>query len=202
MPKCRAYIHSLPGCLMMISVIHLGLAVPIGRSPARWPIKMSLAQRPTATATSPSADAYRLCPRPFLRLRPFPTPTATETPSATPTAMPTPVPTPTSVPTPTPMPVPTATATPTATPTPTSTPTAEEMELAALTRPPEHMVYAWWDWDYGNAQRDHESALGQITVDVEIHNDIELAGRNGIYLMVCSGDVRASATISVCRQRA
>ena len=128
-------------------------------------------------------------PSPVANILTSPTPTATATPSPTPTAMPTPVPTPTSVPTPTPMPVPTATATPTATPTPTSTPTAEEMELAALARPPEHMVYAWWDWDYSNAQRDHESALGQITVDVEIHNDIELAGRNGIYLMVCSGDV-------------
>ena len=56
--------------------------------------------------------------------------------------------------------------------------------------PPEHMVYAWWDWDYRNPLRNQQSALNEITVEIEIHNDIELAGAgNGIYLMVCNGDV-------------
>ena len=52
------------------------------------------------------------------------------------------------------------------------------------------MVYAWWDWDYQNPLRNQQSALNEITVKIEIHNDIELGGAgNGIYLMVCSGDV-------------
>ena len=50
--------------------------------------------------------------------------------------------------------------------------------------PPEHMAYAWWDWDYQNPLRNRQSALNEITVEIEIHNDIELAGAgNGIYLM-------------------
>ena len=85
----------------------------------------------------------------------------------------------------------TSTSTPTSanTPMPTATPTAEEIELNARETAPEHVVYAWWDWDYKNPLRNLQSALSEITVDVEIHNDIELAGLNGIYLMVCSGDV-------------
>ena len=59
-----------------------------------------------------------------------------------------------------------------------------------LGKPPEHMVYAYWDWDYQNPLRNQQSALNEITVEIEIHNDIELAGSgNGIYLMVCNGDV-------------
>ncbi len=51
------------------------------------------------------------------------------------------------------------------------------------------MVYAWWDWDFSNFDRNRDSALDEITVDIEIHNDIALTGRNGIYLMTCFGDV-------------
>ena len=64
----------------------------------------------------------------------------------------------------------------------TVSPTAEEMELAALAAVPEHMVYAYWDWNF-------EDAFSEITIDVELHNDIDLAGRNGIYLMACYGGV-------------
>ena len=83
----------------------------------------------------------------------------------------------------------TAVATPEPTVAPTATPTAEEIEMATPANPPEHMVYAWWDWDYDNPNRNRDSALNEITVDIEIHNDIELTGGNGIYLMVCNGDV-------------
>ena len=78
--------------------------------------------------------------------------------------------------------VPTYTSSPT--PTATATPTAEEeeTELATKVEVPEHMVYARWDWNF-------KDALNEITVDVEIHNDIELTGANGIYLMVCHGDI-------------
>ena len=79
------------------------------------------------------------------------------------------------------LPTPTATSTPTVTPTPTATPTAEEIELSTPGEVPEHMVYAWCDWDFGNADRDRDSALDEITVDIEIHNDIALTGSHGIY---------------------
>jgi len=59
-------------------------------------------------------------------------------------------------------------------------PTAEEIELSTPVGVPEHMVYAWWDW-HNAGYRD------EITVDVKIHNNIELTGNNGIYLIVCNG---------------
>ena len=67
---------------------------------------------------------------------------------------------------------------------------SEERELTTVAIPPVHMAYAWWDWDYQNPLRNQQSALNEITVEIEIHNDIELNGAgNGIYLMVCQGDV-------------
>ena len=44
------------------------------------------------------------------------------------------------------------------------------------------MVYAWWNWQ-------REERFDEITVEFEIHNDIELSGKNGIYFMTCFGDV-------------
>ena len=132
----------------------------------------------------------------------IPTLTATPVMTSTPTSTLTPTPTLTAV-APTFTLAPAVTVTPTSTPTTpeptataiailtaTATPTAEERELTMLETPPEHMVYAWWDWDYQNPLRNQQSALNEITVEIEIHNDIELGGAgNGIYLMVCSGDV-------------
>jgi len=73
--------------------------------------------------------------------------------------------------------------TPTVTPTvePTATPTAEEIELSTVTSAPLAMVGAWWNWSTG--------PLDGYTMDIEIHNDIALAGDNGIYLIACQGSV-------------
>lgn len=98
----------------------------------------------------------------------------------TPTVEPTVEPTATHDGSPTPTPTPSPTNTPAPTPTPTATPTAEEIELAAPVAVPVAMVGAWWNWR-------NTTALNEITIDIEIHNDIELVGDNGLYLFGCQG---------------
>ena len=98
----------------------------------------------------------------------------------TPTVTSTPEPPTTPEPTATPGPTATSTAVP-PTPTPTNTPTAEERELATPVGVPVAMVGAWWNWS--------NQSLSEITVDIEIHNDVHLSGDNGLYLFGCQGNV-------------
>ena len=75
-----------------------------------------------------------------------------------------------------------ATHTPTPTPAPTQIP--GRADLYEVAKSPEHMVYIWWHW----AQRDRK--LHEVVFDFTIHSDPgNFSERNGLYLMVCSGDV-------------
>ena len=73
------------------------------------------------------------------------------------------------------MPIPT----PTNTPTPTATPTAEEITLNTVASSPKAMVYADWGWN-------RTLSFDEISVTVDIHNDIEYRGDNGLYLIGCT----------------
>ena len=161
---------------------------PTAANTAR-PTDTLIAQTPVSAPT----DIPALTTAPTMSSTPTSTymPIPTLTPAA-PTFTPVPIVTltPTVTPTPTSTPTLEPTATATTIPTATTTPTLEERELATIGTPPEHLAYAWWDWDYQNPLRNQQGALNEITVEIEIHNDIELNGAgNGIYLMVCSGDV-------------
>ena len=41
------------------------------------------------------------------------------------------------------------------------------------------MAYIWWKWD--------TNGIEELVVDFTIHNDVELRGRNGLYLMLVNG---------------
>ena len=92
---------------------------------------------------------------------------------------PTPTPTATPMPTPTPTPTPSPAPAPTATPVPMPTPTAEERILNTINPSPIAMVYADWFWD-------RSLSFDEIEVTVNIHNDIDYRGRNGLYLIACT----------------
>ena len=46
------------------------------------------------------------------------------------------------------------------------------------------MAYIWWEWD-----RRRTKGFEEVIVDFTIHNDVELRGQNGLYLMLVSGDL-------------
>jgi len=57
-------------------------------------------------------------------------------------------------------------------------------DLYLIAKSPEHMTYIWWEW----AQ--HERRLREVSFDFTIHSDPgNFSDRNGLYLMVCQGDV-------------
>ena len=57
-------------------------------------------------------------------------------------------------------------------------------DLYLIAKSPEHMTYIWWEW----AQ--HERRLREVSFDFTIHSDPgTFSDRNGLYLMVCRGDV-------------
>ena len=87
----------------------------------------------------------------------------------------TPTPGPTAEPSP-----PTPEPTPTFTPTPTQVPGRPDLyQLAAA---PEHMSYLLWYWREG-------FTFKGLVVDFTVHNDIDLAGDNGLYLMLGSAEI-------------
>ena len=73
----------------------------------------------------------------------------------------------------------TATVTPKPTATATATPTAEEAILDTVSSSPKAMVYADWGWNPA-------LSFDEISVTVDIHNDIEYRGDNGLYLIACT----------------
>ena len=79
---------------------------------------------------------------------------------------------PASTPEPTPIP------TPTTEPTATATPTAEELLLNTPGPMPRAMLFAKWWW-----QDRHRS--DHVEVNVTLHNDIEMRGDSGLFLMAC-----------------
>ena len=141
-----------------------------------------LASTPTPTATTAPTSTPMPTPTSFPTATVTATPTATPTDSPTPTSTPSVVPTDTATITPTPTPTltptPTTTPTPTITPTPTLTPAETAKILNVPVRVPNHMVAATWGW-YPPAD--------ELTVVVDIQNDIEFRGNHGLYLMVCGG---------------
>ena len=46
--------------------------------------------------------------------------------------------------------------------------------------PPEHMTNVWWAWP------DDSGPISEFHMDFTIHNDPDLSGENGLYLMLCS----------------
>ena len=86
----------------------------------------------------------------------------------------------------TPTPVPTNTSTPTPTPVPTDTPTpVPTPDLYVSVDPPEHMAYIWWDWETGrDSSGSRINEFEELVLDFTIHNNVELEGGNGLYLML------------------
>lgn len=146
---------------------------------------------PEATDTpTPVAVIFSPSPSPTATHTAVPTPIPTFTATATPepTPAPTAMPEPISTPTATPLPTATATPRPTATPTPTYTPTPTQIpgraDLYEDARVPEHMAYAWWDWDRNRIK------FREITTDVTIHNDVShFPDRMGLYLILGNGEI-------------
>ena len=109
-------------------------------------------------------------------------PTSTSTP--VPTSTPTPTRTPSSTSTPTP------THTPTATPTPTPTQIPGRPDLYMSVSPPEHMAYIWWEWERGRDSSDNWiDEFEELVIDFTIHNNVELEGDNGLYLMLAHSKI-------------
>ena len=150
-----------------------------------WAVLVSCGE-PTPTATpSPTGTPTAV---------PATTPTFTPTPTVTPTPTPAPTATATATPTPSPIPTvtftPTATAVPTATPTPTFTPTPTQVPgrpgLYKIATTPEHMTYLWWGWGT-------EYRFEELVIDFTIHNNVELGGQRGLYLMLGHLDISDTA---------
>ena len=81
----------------------------------------------------------------------------------------------------TPTPTPTATSVPTATPTPTQTATptrTAEERLLDTPAPARALLYANWVMSH---------PANELQVPYTIHSDVDLRGRNGIFLMACPG---------------
>ena len=109
-------------------------------------------------------------------------PTSTSTP--VPTSTPTPTRTPSSTSTPTP------THTPTATPMPTPTQIPGRPDLYMSVSPPEHMAYIWWEWERGRDSSDNWiDEFEELVIDFTIHNNVELEGDNGLYLMLAHSKI-------------
>ena len=175
-----------------LEAIPTGTPVPT-RVPTATPVPTpTLAPSPTPTPT----------PQPTATPVPTPTPQPTATPVPTPTPQPTttlvPTPTPqltaTPLPTPTPQPtvtpVPTPTPRPTATPVPTPTQVPGRADLYQSVYPPEHMAYIWWEWERGRdstGKKIHE--FEELVIDFTIHNDVELEGDNGLYMMLAASNI-------------
>ena len=57
-------------------------------------------------------------------------------------------------------------------------------DLYLIAKSPEHMTYIWWEWT------PRERRLYDLSFDFTIHSDPgDFSDRNGLYLMVCQGDV-------------
>ena len=142
----------------------------------------------TPEPTAPRAPEPSAIPTPTPAPQPTPTPTTTPTATPTPTAAPSPTPTEaptpglaaTAVATPTPAPTPVPTATPVPTPTPTLTPEERLAEERLLNTPAPARALLYANWDLAHA-------ANELHVPYTIHNDVELRGRNGIFLMGCPG---------------
>ena len=115
-------------------------------------------------------------------------PTATTTPTATSTVTPEPTPVPPPTTTIGPTQTPTAMSTPTSIPepSPTQTPqptlTAREVEeiiLNTVVPSPKAMLNAIWDWN-------PTLSFDEVSVTVDINNNIEYRGINGLYLIGCT----------------
>ena len=120
-------------------------------------------------------------------------PTSTSTP--VPTSTPTPTRTPSSTSTPTP------THTPTATPMPTPTQIPGRTDLYMSVSPPEHMAYIWWEWERGRDSSDNWIVeFEELVIDFTIHNNVELEGDNGLYLMLAHSKSQTRDSTSGCRQ--
>ena len=141
---------------------------------------------PTPALTATSVPTPTLAPAPT----PTPTPQPTATPVPTPTHQPTATPVPTPTPQPTATPVPTPTHQPTATPVPTPTQVPGRADLYESVYTPEHMTYIWWEWERGRdstGKKIHE--FQELVIDFTIHNDVELEGDNGLYLMLAHSKI-------------
>ena len=129
-------------------------------------------------------------PTPVLTATPVPTPTPAPAPTPTATPRPTATPVPTPTPQPTVTPVPTPTPRRTATPVPTPTQVPGRADLYQSVYPPEHMAYIWWEWERGRdstGKKIHE--FEELVIDFTIHNDVELEGDNGLYMMLAASNI-------------
>ena len=163
-------------------------------------------QSPTPRITPPAANTPTPSPPPTVVVAKgsMATVIQTATPTATSTVHPSPtpelVPTATNTPTPSPPPTtktpqssnvaattPTMTATPfptaTATPSPSPTQIPGRADLYDDIAAPDHLAYAWWDWNRGRR-------FGELVFDFTIHNDPgNFSDSHGLYLMVCFGRI-------------
>lgn len=74
---------------------------------------------------------------------------------------------------------------PTATPAPAPTQIPGRQDLYEPGNLPEHMAYVWWWWDVGYVTSSSPpDEFEELVVDFTIHNDVELTGENGLYLML------------------
>ena len=122
------------------------------------------------------------------------------TPEPVPTSADTPIPTPPTTAnaaqadvvtaTPTDTPVATPTQLPTRAPAPTPTQIPGRPDLYRSVSPPEHMAYIWWEWERGRDSSDNWiDEFEELVIDFTIHNNVELEGDNGLYLMLAQSKI-------------
>ena len=147
-------------------------------------VEVAKALDPTPAATLVAVPTATPVPTPTPTLEPTPAPAATPVPTPTPIP-PTPAPAATPVPTPTPIPpTPAPAATPVPTPTPIPpTPVPLPPHLSEEIAVPDHLAYAWWEWD-------RDRMFGELVFDFTIHNDPgDFSDSHGLFLIVGTGSI-------------
>ena len=73
-------------------------------------------------------------------------------------------------------------------PTPTQIPGRPDLYMSVS--PPEHMAYIWWEWERGRDSSDNWiDEFEELVIDFTIHNNVELEGDNGLYLMLAHSKI-------------
>ena len=87
----------------------------------------------------------------------------------------------------------TTTSTPSpAAPAPAPTPTQAQgrPDLYVLAHPPEHIAYIYWEWGRDQAFVSKRiKGFEELVVEFTIHNDVQLKGDNGLYLILANGEI-------------